>query len=124
MTPVFDATVFARLVEDLDLCVAVDFVTTFTALLAGRIERIEQALRDHDDEEIITALLSLQASAAMVGAAQLEASATRALTQQPTGSQPSGVLIRKLQGQAEMFRQTISSIPFPAPWPVMREAIR
>jgi hypothetical protein len=124
MTPVFDATVFARLVEDLDLCVAVDFVTTFTALLAGRIERIEQALRDHDDEEIITALLSLQASAAMVGAAQLEASATRALTQQPTGSQPSGVLIRKLHGQADIFRQTISSIPFPAPWPVLREAIR
>ena len=114
MNPAIDATAFAKLVEDLDLCVAGDFLVTFNALLAGRIERIQQAFQSHDKEEVITALLSLQASAAMVGAAQLEASATRALTQQPTESEPSGAFIRKLQGQADMFREAVASTPIPA----------
>ncbi|MHA7143449.1 hypothetical protein ACX80U_01900 [Arthrobacter sp. TmT3-37] len=114
MIPVFDTTALAKLVEDLDLYVAMDFLTTFSALLAGRIERIEQAYQDHDEEEITTALLSLQASAAMVGAAQLEASATRALGQQPTRAKHSGALIRRLEGQADVFRETIATLPIAA----------
>jgi hypothetical protein len=114
MNPAFDATAFARLVEDIDLCAAVDFLGTFNALLTGRIERIHQALQGHDEKEITTALLSLQASAAMVGAAQLEASATRALAQQPMESKPSGALIKKLQGQAAMFNDAVDSISIPA----------
>lgn len=111
MIPALDATVFAKLVEDLDLSVAAEFLVAFNGLLVGRIERIEQALKGHDEEEISTALLSLQASAAMVGAAQLEASATRALTQQPMGSKSPGALIRKLQGQADIFREAVAGFP-------------
>jgi hypothetical protein len=111
MIPVLDATVFAKLVEDLDLSVAAEFLVTFNALLVGRIERIEQALKGHDEEEISTALLSLQASAAMVGAAQLEASATRAITQQPMGSKLSAAFVRRIQGQADMFREAVAGFP-------------
>lgn len=105
MIPALDPAAFEILAEDLDSrAVASDFLTTFDALLTNRIRRIEQALRAEDEEEITTALLSLQAGAAMAGAAQLQASATQALVLQPVTSIPSGPLLRKLQGQADLFR--------------------
>ncbi len=111
MTPALDATAFSRLVEDVDLDVAVDFLTTFNALLVSRIARIEQALEDHDEEEICTSLLSLHASAAMVGASQLQASAARALTQRPMGLELSGAFVRELQDQADLFSDAVAGSP-------------
>ena len=114
MIPALDANAIAELVEDVDLSVAVDFLLTFDALLGRRIQRIGQALRDHDEEEITTALLSLQASAAMAGATRLQASATCALAQQPMGSKPSETFMRELQGQADMFRDAVANFLIPA----------
>ncbi|MHA7209929.1 Hpt domain-containing protein [Arthrobacter sp. MDT1-65] len=114
MIPALDATAFSTLVEDVDLGVAVDFLTTFNALLVSRIARIELALEDHDEEEICTALLSLHSSAAMVGASQLQASAARALTQHPVGSEHCREFVLTLQGQADTFRDAVAGFPVPA----------
>lgn len=105
MIPALDPTAFEDLVEDLgSYTVASEFMTSFDSLLTGRIQRIERALENHDKEEIVTALLSLQASAAMAGAAQLQASVTRALVDQSVELVPPGALIRELHGQADLFR--------------------
>ncbi|RJT77350.1 hypothetical protein D6T63_15555 [Arthrobacter cheniae] len=109
MIPVLDTCAFEILADDLGSFVASEFLTSFDALLADRIRRIERALETQDEEEVITALLSLQASAAMAGAAQLQASAARALAQRPVGSTPPGPLVRKLQGQADMFRDAFAT---------------
>lgn len=104
MIPALDATAFEQLAEDLEShAIASEFLVTFDALLADRIQRIEHALEAQDEEEITTALLSLQASAAMAGAAQLEASATRALAR-PAESTPPGPLVQELRGHADVFR--------------------
>lgn len=109
MIPPLNADAFKQLAEDLESpAIASDFLAAFDVLLSDRIQRIEQALKNQNEEEITTALLSLQASAAMVGAAQLDASTTRALAQQPTKSAPPGPLIRKLQGQADAFSDALS----------------
>ncbi|RJT75115.1 hypothetical protein D6T63_18180 [Arthrobacter cheniae] len=107
MIPALDAFAFEILAEDLGTDDASDFLTSFEALLTGRIQRIERALQAQDEEAITEALLSLQASAAMAGAAQLQASATHALMQQPMRSTPPGPLVRKLQGQADMFKDAL-----------------
>jgi hypothetical protein len=105
----FDGEAFAQLAEDLksrDL--AVEFLETFTSMLDSRIRRIEQTLRDRDREELITALLSLRSSAAMVGAPQLLASTTQALTDGETASV--GPLVRRLQGQAHLFIESTADL--------------
>jgi HPt (histidine-containing phosphotransfer) domain-containing protein len=111
MTPAFDSAAFTQLAEDLgSYSDATEFVRSFTALLPARIERIEQALMTQDREETITALLSLQASAAMAGATQLYAATTHALAANPVERAPRGPLIRKLQGQADLFRQASAGL--------------
>ncbi|MHA7279925.1 hypothetical protein ACX80H_09255 [Arthrobacter sp. MDT2-2] len=106
--PPLDATAFESLADDLGFRVATDFLASFDALLTDRIRRIERALEAHDEEELITAVLSLQASAAMAGAAQLQASATRALAHVPPGSTPAEPLVRELQGQATAFKDAFT----------------
>ncbi len=111
MTRAFDTDAFEQLAGDLgSYTVATDFVRSFTALLPARIERIDRALRSQDREEIITALLSLQASAAMAGAPQLYAASTQALAVDPVERAPRGPLLRKLQGQADLFRQASAGL--------------
>lgn len=103
--PALDPAAFEELATDLASCVlALDYLTSFESLLAGRIQRIEQALMDQNREKAITALMSLQASAAMAGARQLQASATRVLADGPVEATLTGPLVRKLQGQADLFR--------------------
>ncbi|MHA7179847.1 hypothetical protein ACX80J_06970 [Arthrobacter sp. MDB2-24] len=109
MLPPLDATVFESLADDLGSRIASDFLDSFESLLTDRIRRIEGALKAHDDEELTTALLSLQASAAMAGAAQLQSSATRALAYNPMASAPPGPLVRKLQGQAAAFKDAFAT---------------
>lgn len=106
--PPLDATAFELLADDLGSRIATDFLTSFEALLTDRIRRIERALEAHDGEELITAMLSLQASAAMAGAAQLQASTTRALAHMPSGSTPAAPLVRELQGQATAFKDAFT----------------
>lgn len=119
MIPALDTATFEHLIEELDShAVALEFVISFESLLADRIQRIERALKDQDREEVITALLSLHASAAMVGAAQLEASATRALGNEPVETTPPGPLVRKLQGQAALFRGAFADLHHPQTTPV------
>lgn len=109
MNPVLDPAVFGHLVDDLgSYPVALDFVETFDSLLGGRITRIGQALEDRDEDETVTALLSLQASASMAGAVQLEALATRALVHQPVGMTPQGSLMRQLESEAAQFRNALT----------------
>ncbi|MUK01048.1 hypothetical protein GM708_03330 [Vibrio cholerae] len=108
--PAFDAAAFEDFAQDLGSSAALDFIETFETLLVTRIERIERALGGEDTEETITALLSLQASAAMAGAAQLHASATRALAELPVVTAPPGALVRKLQGQAQHFRDAAAGV--------------
>ncbi|BBE24653.1 hypothetical protein MN0502_35360 (plasmid) [Arthrobacter sp. MN05-02] len=103
--PVLDPAAFEELSEDLASHVlALEYMVSFESLLAGRIHRIEQALKNQDREEAITALLSLQASATMAGARQLQGAATRALIDEPVQMTLPGPLVRKLQGQADSFR--------------------
>ncbi|MFC3300511.1 hypothetical protein FJV46_08460 [Arthrobacter agilis] len=104
MKPPFDHGTYDKLVDALgsqDLAAA--FLDSFTSMLESRIRRIEQALITQDREEAITALLSLRSSASMVGAAQLEESTTKALAGERIESTPVGPLVRKLQGQADLF---------------------
>ena len=109
MIPALDTAAFEQLAEDLgSYAVASDFLATFASLLTDRIQRIERSLVVEDEAELVTALLSLQASAAMSGAAQLQASATRTLAQQPIRSTPTGPLMRQLQGQADAFRDALA----------------
>ena len=111
MDPALDPQPFDDLTEDVDsVVIALDFMMDFGSLLPGRIRRIEQALRDQDREETVTALLSLHASAAMAGATQLQASATRALANEPVESTPPGPLVRKLEGQADLFRAALTKL--------------
>lgn len=109
MHPVLDTVVIGHLVDDLgSYPLALNFVTTFDSLLDSRITRIEQALEGRDEDETVTALLSLQASAAMAGAVQLEALATRALTHQPVRTTPQGFLVRQLESEAALFRSALT----------------
>ncbi len=102
--PALDPAAFEELATDLaSHSIASDFMTSFELLLAGRIQRIERAFKDQDREELITALMSLQASAAMAGAAQLQISATRALADASVKTTLPGPLVRKLQKQADRF---------------------
>jgi hypothetical protein len=104
VTLAFNPAAFEQLAQDLgSYAIASEFVMSFESLLAERIQRIERALKNQDREEAITALLSLQASAAMAGAHQLHASATNALTIRLVETTPPGPLTRKLQGQANLF---------------------
>lgn len=114
MVPALDVTAFDELAEDLDPYVAFDFMATFNALLDSRIERIEQALKGRDGEEITTALLSLQASAVIAGAAQLQASAAHALNEQPMESGNSETFVRYLRQQADTFRAAFINFPNPS----------
>jgi hypothetical protein len=109
--PALDPVVFEELATDLaSRALALDYLTSFESLLSGRIQRIERALEDQDGEEIITALMSLQASAAMAGAKQLEASATRVLADEPVERTMPGPLVRKLQGQAVLFSDAFAEL--------------
>lgn len=104
----FDEEVFERFVSDLGSeAVVLQYLVSFEAMLDGRINRINEALRVQDREETETALLSLQASAAMAGATQLEAVARRALTHHRVELTPRGPLVRQLQGKADFFRQAL-----------------
>lgn len=108
VTP-FDSEAFTRLADDLNSHdLAVEFLTSFTALLDTRIRRIEQTLRNRNKEDLITALLSLRSSAAMVGACQLHASTTQALAEGETA--PVGPLVRRLQGQAHLFMESTADL--------------
>jgi hypothetical protein len=89
---------------------AVVFLDSFTFMLSDRITRIESAMRLQDREETITALLSLHSSAAMVGAAQLEASTAEALATHQVEALLVGPLVRKLQGQAGLLGQVTASL--------------
>jgi hypothetical protein len=104
----FDEEVFDRLLADLGSeAIAMEFLLTFDALLDTRIERVDRALKEQDREEIETALMSLQASAGMGGATELEATATRALAHRPVQLIPRGPLVRQLEGKANYFRQAL-----------------
>lgn len=110
----FDPAVFEELIDQLDSrATATDFLDSFAAMLTDRIRVIEDALRAHHHEDAVRALHSLRASAVMVGARQLEASTTRALDLSNPESTAVGPLVRKLQGQADLFRTAI--IPFRTP---------
>lgn len=114
MIPAFDPAVFEELIDQLDSrATATDFLDSFAAMLTDRIRVIEDALRAHHHEDAVRALHSLRASAVMVGARQLEASTTRALDLSNPESTAVGPLVRKLQGQADLFRTAI--IPFRTP---------
>ncbi|WP_191931799.1 Hpt domain-containing protein [Arthrobacter bussei] len=105
---------FEELIDQLDSrATATDFLDSFAAMLTDRIRVIEDALRAHHHEDAVRALHSLRASAVMVGARQLEASTTRALDLSNPESTAVGPLVRKLQGQADLFRTAI--IPFRTP---------
>ncbi|WP_394252921.1 hypothetical protein [Arthrobacter pityocampae] len=107
--PSLDRTAFDVLVEDLDIRTALDFRSTFNASLPQRIGRIHQAVEARDQEEITTALLSLQACAAMAGAAQLQASAADALLHHDAGLTPSKDIAHTLTGQAEAFTTALAA---------------
>lgn len=51
--------------------------------------------------------MSLRASAAMVGATDLEAASSRALAHHPVELIPRGPLVRQLEGRADFFRQAL-----------------
>jgi hypothetical protein len=107
----FDADVLQQLAEDLESPVdAYAFALSFQSLLPARIQRIDHALRIQDREETLTALLSLQASTAMVGACQLNASVTRALAHHPVEKTLPGPLRRKLEGQADLFKRAFAEV--------------
>lgn len=85
------------------------FLATFTSLLSPRIGRIDAAFKQKDREDLITALLSLQASATMAGAAQLQKTTTRALMADPIEDQPPEPLIEQLTSEAQDFTRAFRS---------------
>lgn len=113
--PAFDPAVFEELIDQLDSrATATDFLDSFAAMLTDRIRVIEDALRAHHHEDAVRALHSLRASAVMVGARQLEASTTRALASAYPEAIAVGPLVRKLQGQAELFRTASANVRTPS----------
>jgi HPt (histidine-containing phosphotransfer) domain-containing protein len=111
MDVALDPQSFDEFAEDVgSVVIALEFLTTFASLLAGRIRRIEGALKDQDREETLTALLSLHASATMAGATQLQVSVTRALANEMVETTPPGPLVRKLEGQADLFRTALTEL--------------
>ncbi len=104
----FDEEVFHRFADDLGWeIVVLEYLVSFEAMLDERINRIDHALKRHDRKEAETALMSLQASAAMAGATELEATAHRALRFRPVEQNPRAPLVRQLQGKADFFRQAL-----------------
>ncbi|MBM6622432.1 Hpt domain-containing protein [Micrococcaceae bacterium RIT802] len=70
--PLVDLAILHDLEQQLDGRSAVlDFVGDFASLWAARYTRVAEALRTGDDEAALDALLSLKASASMVGAIRL-----------------------------------------------------
>ncbi len=111
MDVALDPQSFDEFAEDVgSVVIALEFLTTFASLLAGRIRRIEGALKDQDRQETLTALLSLHASATMAGATQLQVSVTRALADERVETTPPGPLVRKLEGQADLFRTALTEL--------------
>lgn len=82
------------------------FLATFTSLLSPRIARIDDAFKQKDREELITALLSLHASSAMAGAQRLQATTTHALAADPIEDQATGSLLERLEAEAREFEET------------------
>jgi hypothetical protein len=114
MTVAFEVSVFEQLIEDLgSRPAATTFLDSFTNMLDERITLIERALRAGERDHIVTALHSLRASAAMVGATQLNASTTAAIEDHAPGTTAIGPFIRKLQGQADFFRTASASFRTP-----------
>ncbi|AUZ89126.1 hypothetical protein CVO76_16920 [Arthrobacter agilis] len=111
MIAVFDVAVFDRLIDDLDSrVIALNFLRDFTEMLDDRMNAIEQALKAESFDESLRSLHSLRASAAMIGARQLDASTTLALETKHFEATAIGPLVRKLQGQADLFRTASARI--------------
>lgn len=85
------------------------FLVTFDSLLTPRINRIRRAFTRRDREELVTALLSLHASSAMIGAQQLHATTTRALTADPIQDQPAKPVLDRLTTQAQDFTEAVDA---------------
>lgn len=73
-------------------------------MLPSRIHRITEALvAENDREEMVTALLSLKASATMIGAMRLSSTVDRALGDLTRAVHPSTLLPVRLQHEAQQF---------------------
>ncbi|WP_182977126.1 hypothetical protein [Arthrobacter cheniae] len=106
-----DPAIFAELVDDLaSPTAAFSFITTFESLLDQRISNIQRALEYQDKEAVVTAMLSLQASAAITGAGQLHASITQALKHKPIEKTPHGPLVQQLEAEANLFRKAFADL--------------
>lgn len=70
--PVLDTQALGLLAEELgDPVVLRDFLGRYTAMLQGRINRVERALQKQDPEDWMDALLSLKTSSELACAAKL-----------------------------------------------------
>jgi HPt (histidine-containing phosphotransfer) domain-containing protein len=58
--------------RDLSPRIAIRFLSDFLGMLPQRLERIQSAVADHDDETAMDAVLSLTITAAMTGAMDTE----------------------------------------------------
>lgn len=92
------------LVEDLSLDVALDYLSTFDSILGRRVSRIGAALVDGPQEELETALMSLQAGSAMAGASRLCHTVTSALGDLQTKGRCADDVLVKLEDQSVRFR--------------------
>jgi hypothetical protein len=110
IVPIVDLPAFGCLVQELSCRAwALAFVGTFTSMLESRIERIGTALNRLDEEEGRVAMLSLMASAAMVGAARLHAVVDAALTA-PFSHVDSDTVVKVLHLEAHRFRDAFKAL--------------
>lgn len=92
------------LAEDLSSDVALDYLRTFDSILGRRVSRIGAALVNGTQEELETALMSLQAGSAMAGASRLYRTATSALRDLQGKGQCADDVPVKLEHQSVRFR--------------------
>jgi hypothetical protein len=110
IVPVMDLFAFGCLVQELSCRAgALAFVGTFASMLESRIDRIGTALNRRDEEEGRVAMLSLMASAAMVGAARLHAVVNTALAA-PFSHVDSGAVVKVLHIEADRFRDAFNDV--------------
>ncbi|WDF33215.1 hypothetical protein PTW37_15415 [Arthrobacter agilis] len=109
--PRFDRAACEVLAADVSPAVAARFEADFLALLPSRLGRIEHAVTvGLDHEETITALVSLQASAVMIGAVRLAFTAQTALGAVSKAMHPSSLLPLHLRREAEQFVEAYASV--------------
>lgn len=87
---------------------ALRFAETFVQMLPERVAAVESALTDTDPDAAVVALLSLNASACMVGARQLQELSAAALDR--IGGPPAPGLVARLHDLGTTFQSALGGI--------------